>query len=106
VNQYYDLVTDFYEYGWGQSFHFAPRFPVETFREAILRHEHFLASNLEVSSTDKVLDVGCGVGGPARNIARFTNASITGLNNNEYQVSIWQRSLNIFIAFFFVQSSP
>ena len=25
VNDYYDLVTDFYEYGWGQSFHFAPR---------------------------------------------------------------------------------
>ena len=23
-NTYYDLVTDFYEYGWGQSFHFAP----------------------------------------------------------------------------------
>ena len=21
VNTYYDLVTDFYEYGWGQSFH-------------------------------------------------------------------------------------
>ena len=25
VNRYYDLVTDFYEFGWGQSFHFAPR---------------------------------------------------------------------------------
>ena len=24
-NTYYDLVTDFFEYGWGQSFHFAPR---------------------------------------------------------------------------------
>ena len=24
-NTYYDLVTDFYEYGWGESFHFAPR---------------------------------------------------------------------------------
>ena len=24
VNRYYDLVTDFYEFGWGQSFHFAP----------------------------------------------------------------------------------
>ncbi len=23
VNSYYDLATDFYEYGWGQSFHFA-----------------------------------------------------------------------------------
>ena len=24
VTAYYDLITDFYEYGWGQSFHFAP----------------------------------------------------------------------------------
>lgn len=23
TNSFYDLVTDFYEYGWGQSFHFA-----------------------------------------------------------------------------------
>lgn len=34
----------------------------------------------------KVLDVGCGVGGPAREIAHFTGAHITGLNNNAYQI--------------------
>ena len=34
-----------------------------------------------------VLDVGCGVGGPAREIARFTDANITGLNNNDYQIA-------------------
>ena len=34
----------------------------------------------------RVLDVGCGVGGPAREIARFTDAQIVGLNNNEFQV--------------------
>lgn len=30
VNFFYDLVTDFYEWGWGKSFHFAPRFKVRT----------------------------------------------------------------------------
>jgi hypothetical protein len=25
VNKYYDLATSFYEYGWGESFHFAHR---------------------------------------------------------------------------------
>jgi hypothetical protein len=25
ANKYYDLVTSFYEYGWGESFHFANR---------------------------------------------------------------------------------
>ena len=33
-----------------------------------------------------VLDVGCGVGGPAREIARFTGVNIVGLNNNDYQI--------------------
>ena len=34
----------------------------------------------------RVLDVGCGVGGPAREIARFSGANITGINNNQYQI--------------------
>jgi SAM-dependent methyltransferase len=34
----------------------------------------------------RVLDVGCGVGGPAREIAQFSDARIVGLNNNEFQV--------------------
>ena len=34
----------------------------------------------------RVLDVGCGVGGPAREIAKFTGAKIVGLNNNDYQI--------------------
>lgn len=32
------------------------------------------------------MDVGCGVGGPAREIAKFTGAQIVGLNNNDYQI--------------------
>lgn len=43
VNHYYDLVTDFYEFGWGQSFHFAPRRRVESFKAQLLRHQLFLA---------------------------------------------------------------
>ena len=31
-------------------------------------------------------DIGCGVGGPARTIAKNTGAHITGLNCNEYQL--------------------
>ena len=27
TNKHYDLVTDFYEWGWGESFHFAPPGP-------------------------------------------------------------------------------
>ncbi|KAH7367665.1 S-adenosyl-L-methionine-dependent methyltransferase [Plectosphaerella cucumerina] len=84
--QYYNLATDFYEYGFGQSFHFSRAALGESFHQSIVRHEHYLAHKIDIKSGMKVLDVGCGVGGPAREIARFTGAYITGLNLNEYQV--------------------
>jgi sterol 24-C-methyltransferase len=34
----------------------------------------------------RVLDVGCGVGGPAREIAGFADVDIVGVNNNEFQL--------------------
>jgi len=86
VNHYYDLVTDFYEYGWGHSFHFAPRFEGETFDASIARHEQWLSSKLVLRPGMRVLDVGCGVGGPMRAIARFSGANIVGCNNNDYQI--------------------
>jgi len=86
VNKYYDLVTDFYEYGWGQSFHFAPRFSGESFHESILRHEYVLAHKGRFGPGMKVLDIGCGVGGPMRAIARFSGCQVVGINNNPYQI--------------------
>jgi sterol 24-C-methyltransferase len=50
------------------------------------RHEYYLAGRLGVKAGDKLLDVGCGVGGPMRNIAKFTRAHVTGVTLNEYQV--------------------
>ncbi len=86
VNHYYDLVTDFYEFGWGQSFHFAPRHRGERFKASILRHQHFLADRLSLKPGMRVLDVGCGVGGPMGNLARYSGASFVGINNNAYQI--------------------
>lgn len=88
VNSYYNLATDFYEYGkcpfirapcliewfthkrahthlltgWGGSFHFCRYYPGEEFFRAIARHEHYLAANIGIKRGMKVLDVGCGVG--------------------------------------------
>jgi len=87
VTQFYDLVTTFYEFGWGQSFHFAPRRSWESFESSIFKHEFYLASKLQLSKGKSCLDVGCGVGGPARNIAAFSDAKVVGLNNNTYQLS-------------------
>jgi sterol 24-C-methyltransferase len=91
VNDYYDLVTDFYEYGWGQSFHFAPRHRGESFAASLARHEFYLALKLGLRPGMKVLDVGCGVGGPMRAIARLSGAGVVGVNNNAYQIKRGQQ---------------
>jgi len=91
VNHFYDLATDFYEFGWGHSFHFAPRHKWESFEASIARHEMWLASKLELKPGMRVLDVGCGVGGPMRTIARFSKAHVVGLNNNDYQITRGKR---------------
>mmetsp|Transcript_13375 Transcript_13375/g.21865 ORF Transcript_13375/g.21865 Transcript_13375/m.21865 type:complete len:330 (+) Transcript_13375:87-1076(+) len=83
---FYDIVTDFYQWGWGNSFHFAPRNKGEGFHESILRQEHWLAARLDIKPNDKVCDLGCGVCGPLVNIAKFTRADITGVTIDEYQV--------------------
>ena len=88
VNDFYNLVTDFYEWGWGQSFHFGPRFHNESFVESIKRAEYHLCSRLGMKPGVRALDVGCGVGGPMRNMAIFSGATIDGITINEYQVNV------------------
>jgi len=86
VDYFYNLVTDFYEYGWGTSFHFAHTLATETHEASILRHEMRVLQEIRLSEGDHALDAGCGVGGPARNIARASRARVTGVTLNEYQV--------------------
>jgi len=84
---FYDIVTDFYQWGWGQSFHFAPRNKGEGFHESLLRQEHWLAGRLGIKPGEDVCDLGCGVCGPLVNIAKFTRANIAGVTIDEYQVT-------------------
>ena len=85
-NLYYDAATDFYEFGWGRSFHFAPRVPGESFKASLARHEHYLAHKLGLGTGMVVADIGCGIGGPLLEIARFSGARIVGVNSNAYQL--------------------
>ena len=41
-------------------------------------------NNTPTMANVKVLDVGCGIGGPMRNICKFTGADVTGLTLNHY----------------------
>ncbi|KAH9975331.1 S-adenosyl-L-methionine-dependent methyltransferase [Lactifluus volemus] len=86
VDGYYTNVTELYEYGWAQSFHFPRFYKGEAFAASLARHEHYLSAQLCLRPGMRVLDVGCGVGGPAREIARFSDANIVGVNINEFQL--------------------
>lgn len=54
--------------------------------QALARHEHYLAHMIGIKDNYTVLDVGCGVGGPAREIATFAGCKVVGVNNNAYQI--------------------
>lgn len=87
VQRFYELITDYYEFGWGPSFHFAPAKRGETFEESITNHQYFLGNEMGLQPKMDVLDVGCGVGGPQRSIAEKFGSTITGLNISAYQLS-------------------
>ncbi|MBL8955859.1 MAG: methyltransferase domain-containing protein [Myxococcaceae bacterium] len=86
ARDYYQLVTDFFEYGWGQSFHFAPLRHTEETKESIRLHEQKLALRLGLKPGMRVLDAGCGVGGPMRAIAAISGSKITGVTISPYQI--------------------
>lgn len=48
--------------------------------------EHKLAFMTQLRPGMKVLDVGCGIGGPARTIAKFVGCEIVGISINQRQV--------------------
>ena len=87
VEGFYDLITDFYEYGWGRSFHFAPGKEGASFEESLAGHS-------ALSGQIPRLAAGHESAGhrlwyrrpPKRAIASEFGVSITGLNISEYQV--------------------
>ena len=90
---FYEMVTSFYRWGWGESFHFAHRWVGETFAESIKRYEYALAAELALRPGETVLDAGCGVGGPLCNIAHHTGARITGITVSPHQADEGNRRI-------------
>ncbi|KAG0462230.1 hypothetical protein HPP92_020706 [Vanilla planifolia] len=86
VDTFYNLVTDIYEWGWGQSFHFSPSVPGRSHRDATRLHEERVVDLIGATTSQRILDVGCGVGGPMRAIAARSGSRVVGITINEYQV--------------------
>lgn len=87
VNDYYDLSTEFMQFGWNESLHFAPLRPDESLETSIVRHQRLMIEKLELRDNMRVIDVGCGLGGPMRRVARESGARVLCVNNNEQQLN-------------------
>lgn len=85
VRRYYEAVTRFYEFGWGTSFHFAPRTRGENLASAQRRQQEEIVRLLNLEAGMVAGDVGCGIGGPMISIARMSGAAIVGINISDHQ---------------------
>ncbi len=86
VSEYYDLCTEFMEFGWGESLHFAPLSPGESLEDSKVRHQRLMISRLELHEGMTVIDVGCGIGGPMRRVVREAGVKVVGVNSSEVQL--------------------
>ena len=86
VSEYYDLCSEFMVFGWGASLHFAPLSPRESLEDSKIRHQRLMMAKLELSKGMTVIDVGCGIGGPMRRVAREAGVRVVGVNSSDVQL--------------------
>jgi cyclopropane fatty-acyl-phospholipid synthase-like methyltransferase len=90
VARLYDRFTALRDTASGENMHFGywdtPDSDVP-FNEAADRLTDLMTDRLRLAKGDQVLDVGCGVGGPAVRIANRTGARVTGISNSQEQIS-------------------
>ena len=86
VKEYYNLCSEFMVFGWGESLHFAPLSPNETLEDSKIRHQRLMIDKLELREGMRVVDVGCGIGGPMRRVVLEAGVRVVGVNNSEVQL--------------------
>jgi SAM-dependent methyltransferase len=69
-----------------EDFHFARIFRGDLLPTAIARHEHYLMARLGLKPGMRVLNVGCGTGSAAFELANFANVNVVGVDNEYHKV--------------------
>jgi tocopherol O-methyltransferase len=87
IDRYYTLCIPFYREFLGNHWHtgfYSPDGPIGPHDQ--LRMEEVIADSADLASARDVLDVGCGIGGPACHLATQTSARVRGLTPNAVQL--------------------
>lgn len=87
VRAYYDRMSTIYEAVWGPSFHFAYFESAMEPSTAMRRTELAIAQRGGFNASMTLLDVGCGIGGPAISIAEQVGASVVGIDLSPVNVA-------------------
>eukprot|EP00761_Pharyngomonas_kirbyi_P011235 gb/GECH01011260.1/.p1 GENE.gb/GECH01011260.1/~~gb/GECH01011260.1/.p1 ORF type:complete len:483 (+),score=130.38 gb/GECH01011260.1/:1-1449(+) len=91
VKDYFSAVTEIYREYWGDQWHFGlfdPKDEDMDLDQAKENIERIVAQSASMDENSRVLDVGCGVGGPTCYMAKITGARITGVNLDGRQLEI------------------
>ncbi|KAK4204349.1 S-adenosyl-L-methionine-dependent methyltransferase [Triangularia verruculosa] len=95
IKLHYDLASDYYLSLWGEHIHhgyWAPSSPDISKEEAQINLIRLLLETSQINQTPfsqpplKILDVGCGIGGTSRFLARELGAHVTGITISSKQV--------------------
>ncbi|KAI1215064.1 S-adenosyl-L-methionine-dependent methyltransferase [Annulohypoxylon truncatum] len=89
VKKHYEIASDYYYSLWGQHIHHGLfRSASETKEQAQVNLINYLLEISGLPTGSKVLDVGCGIGGTSRFLAREHGAQVTGITISGRQVQI------------------
>lgn len=89
IDRYYTLCIPFYREFLGAHWHtgyYADTGPIGP--QDQLRMTQVIAESVAITDRDHVLDVGCGMGGPACQIAGITGAHVLGITPNATQLAL------------------
>ncbi|KAI1466404.1 S-adenosyl-L-methionine-dependent methyltransferase [Daldinia caldariorum] len=89
IKTHYEIASDYYYSLWGQHIHHGLfKSPSETKEQAQVNLINFLLEISALPAGTKVLDVGCGIGGTSRFLAREHGCQVTGITISGRQVEI------------------
>ncbi|KAI1870121.1 hypothetical protein JX265_006291 [Neoarthrinium moseri] len=92
IKLHYNVASDYYYSLWGQHIHHGYfRSPSETKEEAQVNLIKYLLELSVLPKSSNVLDVGCGIGGTSRYLAKEQGCNVTGVTISGRQVEIAKR---------------